>query len=371
MAMLRTIKPKNARVKRALEAREPQIVEKEKTAIFVRGEKTSEPVRIAMKDLHALKLPHSINFNKKNPIHPFDVDPSRGVQSLEFFSNKNDASLFVVGMHSKKRPNGLTWVRCFNGQVLDMIEIGLEKAVPMSEFKSTKMTPGHRFLMCFQSSLFSTHPSYILLKSMLLDFYNGHEIDQIPLEGLEAVMTITAGPLANDATSTTLEPTNGQTDLVVDAAKENLPLVHLRVYNTKVSAVAGSKTPQVALTEMGPRLDFRIRRIKFPDEEMMQQALRRPKMEKKNIEKGLGKKKKNIELDAMGDLVGKIHLGKQELKSLQSRKMKGLKEPKTNVRRKREDGPDGEVAGGGEGRGKAKRAKKAAAADAGDVAMSD
>lgn len=38
-------------------------------------------------------------------------------------------------MHSKKRPNGLTWVRCFNGQVLDMIEIGLEKAVPMSEFK--------------------------------------------------------------------------------------------------------------------------------------------------------------------------------------------------------------------------------------------
>jgi ribosome production factor 2 len=44
-------KPKNARSKRALEAREPQIVEKEKTAIFVRGEKTSEPVRIAMKDL--------------------------------------------------------------------------------------------------------------------------------------------------------------------------------------------------------------------------------------------------------------------------------------------------------------------------------
>lgn len=38
-------------------------------------------------------------------------------------------------MHSKKRPNGLVWVRCFDGQVLDMIEIGLEKAVPMSEFK--------------------------------------------------------------------------------------------------------------------------------------------------------------------------------------------------------------------------------------------
>ncbi|KAI5455526.1 rRNA-binding ribosome biosynthesis protein rpf2 [Naganishia albida] len=361
MAMLRTIKPKNARSKRILDAREPQLVENEKTAIFVKGEKTSEPVRIAMKDLHALKLPHSINFNKKNPIHPFDVDPTRGVQSLEFFSNKNDASLFVVGMHSKKRPNGLVWVRCFDGQVLDMIEIGLEKAVPMSEFKTTKMTPGHRFLMCFQSDLFSTHPSYILLKSMLLDFYNGHEVDEIPIEGLEAVMTITAGPLANEATSA-MEPTNGQTDLVVDAAKENLPTVHLRVYNTKVTAASGTKTPQVALTEMGPRLDFQIRRIKFPAEEMMQQALRRAKMEKKNIEKGLGKKKKNIELDAMGDLVGKIHLGRQELKSLQSRKMKGLKEAKEPKKRASD-----EASGGGEGRGKAKRAKKAAA-DV-DVAM--
>jgi ribosome production factor 2 len=261
-----------------------------------------------------------------------------------------------------------------------MIEIGLEKAVSMSEFKvsidettteslnhsltfrvkTTKMTPGHRFLMCFQSSLFSTHPSYILLKSMLLDFYNGHEIDQIPLEGLEAVMTITAGPLTNEATST-MEPTNGQTDLVVDAAKENLPLVHLRVYNTKVSAAAGTKTPQVALTEMGPRLDFQIRRIKFPDEEMMQQALRRAKMEKKNIEKGQGKKKKNIEVDAMGDLVGKIHMGRQELKSLQSRKMKGLKDPNANIKKRASD--EAQASGGGEGRGKAKRAKKAADVD--------
>lgn len=226
------------------------------------------------------------------------------------------------------------------------------------------MTPGHRFLMCFQSSLFSTHPSYILLKSMLLDFYNGHEIDEIPLEGLEAVMTVTAGPLTNEATST-MEPTNGHTDLVVDAAKENLPMVHLRVYNTKVTAASGTKTPQVALTEMGPRLDFQIRRIKFPDEEMMQQALRRAKMEKKNIEKGQGKKKKNIEVDAMGDLVGKIHMGRQELKSLQSRKMKGLKNPE-NVKKRASGDDEAQVSGGGEGRGKAKRAKKAAD---GDVTM--
>lgn len=54
-------KPKNARSKRILDAREPQLVENEKTAIFVKGEKTSEPVRIAMKDL--VRWPPAIMFS--------------------------------------------------------------------------------------------------------------------------------------------------------------------------------------------------------------------------------------------------------------------------------------------------------------------
>jgi ribosome production factor 2 len=35
--------------------------------------------------------------------------------------------------------------------------------------------------------------------------------------------------------------------------------------------------------------------------------------------------KKNISTDIVGDKVGRIHLGKQDLKELQTRKMKGLK----------------------------------------------
>jgi ribosome production factor 2 len=38
-------------VKRALEEREPKLVENEKTAIFVRGQNTSDRVRGAMGDL--------------------------------------------------------------------------------------------------------------------------------------------------------------------------------------------------------------------------------------------------------------------------------------------------------------------------------
>jgi ribosome production factor 2 len=80
-----------------------------------------------------LKKPDGTNFAKKNIIHPFE-DPS----SLEFFSEKQDASLFVVGSHSKKRPNNLTFARMFDHKLLDMMEFGVLNYRPCSEFKVTQ-----------------------------------------------------------------------------------------------------------------------------------------------------------------------------------------------------------------------------------------
>jgi hypothetical protein len=44
-------KPKNARSKRALEAREPKEVEDPRTAIFVKGTHTGEKLNVVMKEL--------------------------------------------------------------------------------------------------------------------------------------------------------------------------------------------------------------------------------------------------------------------------------------------------------------------------------
>ena len=37
------------------------------------------------------------------------------------------------------------------------------------------------------------------------------------------------------------------------------------------------------------------------------------------------KSRKNVEMDLVGDKIGRVHLGKQDLSQLQTRKMKGLK----------------------------------------------
>ncbi|WVQ83080.1 hypothetical protein IAT38_005218 [Cryptococcus sp. DSM 104549] len=307
MSMLRTIKPKNARVKRALEKREPQIVENEKTALFVRGQTSSERVRNTMKDLYALKQPHAINFSRKNDLHPFE-----DASSLEFFSAKNDASLFITGLHSKKRPHNLVFTRMFDGRVLDMIELGIEDFKAMSEFPSAKASLGVRPMMVFHSDLFDTHPTYQQLKSHLLDFYNGHPVTEMPLlTTLEHVISITAGPASDDVP---------------------LPKVHFRVYTVKLLS-SGTRIPRIQLTEMGPSIDFAVRRVQDADPDMMKMALKRPKLAKSDQTSGLGKKRKNIETDEMGDKVGRIHLAKQDLGKMQGRKMKGLKEPREKKRK--------------------------------------
>lgn len=81
----------------------------------------------------ALKRPHAISFSKKNTVRPFE-----DASSLDFWSQKNDASLFIVGQSTKKRPDGLIFVRMYDYRVLDMCEVGVEQWKAMAEFKVRK-----------------------------------------------------------------------------------------------------------------------------------------------------------------------------------------------------------------------------------------
>ncbi|KAG7093475.1 hypothetical protein E1B28_007151 [Marasmius oreades] len=316
--MLRVVKPRNARSKRALDAREPKEIEDARIAIFVKGTHTGEVVNNVMKDLMALKRPDAISFSKKNVIHPFDesspTSGSSSIQSLEFWSAKNDASLFAIGQSTKKRPNGLTFVRMYDGKVLDMVEVGIENFVSMNDIKSAKSTPGHKPLMHFASELFDTHPRFIQLKSMLMSFFNGEEVESICLAGIEHVISVSCAP-----TPVTLNTASTSADTAT-----SLPKVYIRAYTTKLLS-SGTRIPRVELVNMGPSIDLVLRRHRDPDSEMLKQAMRRPKLKKTDVEKGLGKKRKNFEVDEMGDLRGRVHVGKQDLDKLQTRKMKGLK----------------------------------------------
>lgn len=144
--------------------------------------------------------------------------------------------------------------------------------------------------MVFNGDRFDSDEKCKNIKNFFLDFFNGEETSAINLAGLEHVISLTATP----------------DDRIL-----------FRTYAIELKK-SGLKTPRVELKEMGPSYDLHIKRTSIPKAEMWSSAVRVAKEVKP-------KKAKNIEVDEMGDKYGRIHLGKQEIDKIQTRKMKGLK----------------------------------------------
>lgn len=172
--------------------------------------------------------------------------------------------------------------------------------------------------MHFSSDLFDSHPRYTQLKTMLMDLFNGQVVDSICLSGLEFVISVTVAP----------SPPGLNSD-----SSTSLPMVHVRTYTFKMLS-SGVKTPRAELTPMGPHFDLVLRRGREADEDTLKAALKRPKVAKKDVESGLGKKRKNLVVDEMGDLRGHVHVGKQNLDKLQQKKVKALRDDSERVRKR-------------------------------------
>ena len=264
--------------------------------IFLRYTTASILTQNLTADLAKLKDPLCIKWHKKNDLHPFE-----DASSFEFFANKNDASLFVFASHSKKRPHALTFMRMFDHRLLDMIELMInpETLRTLGQFKNArKAGTGLKPMVCFAGTQFEspTSNAYTLARSILLDFFKGEDVGQIDVEGLQYVICISAAE---------------------EVAGQPQPEIRIRCYLVKTKR-SGGRLPRVELEEMGPRVDFRVGRVKMADENLWKEAMKKPKTT-------LPKTKKNTETDLIGDKVGRIHMGRQNLDKLQTRKMKGLK----------------------------------------------
>lgn len=291
-----------------MEKREPKAVENPKTCLVLRGNNCSQIVQDALTDLHSMRQPYVKKFSKKNDIHPFE-DPS----SLEFFSEKNDASLLLFGSSQKKRPHAMTFIRTFGYKTLDMLELHLdpESYRSIQQFKGgSKFAVGMRPMVLFAGTPFESPVAneYTLAKSLLLDYFRGETLEKVDVEGLQYIVSITAEE---------------------ETSPETKPQIHLRVYAIRTKR-SGQRLPRVEVEEIGPRMDWRVGRSREADEAMLKDAMKTPR--------GLEERsKKNISTDSMGDKIGRVHLGKQDLKGMQTRKMKGLKRSRDDDVRDNED----------------------------------
>jgi len=278
---------KHPRVQRIMKKRGSLLVENPKRVLLLKGRKTSERLVSFLRDLNRLKNPCSKLFSKKNNIVPFDDDTS-----LRFLCEKNDCSMFGFASHNKKRPHNFVLGRMFNWELLDMVEVGIDRYLGLNDIPGPKKLLGNKPLMLFQGDEFEHVEEFKTLKSLLIDLFRGQETDSLNVAGLDSVMVCSSHKQA----------------------------CHMRWYYVSLDD-SDTKTPNVKLRNMGPFLDLTVRRCQVGPKELRKLAMRRPPQLKK-------KKQKNVSVNEMGEKVGRVFKKRQSIDDLQTRKVKALKRPK-------------------------------------------
>ncbi|EDR29668.1 brix domain-containing protein, putative [Entamoeba dispar SAW760] len=270
-----------------LERKEPKVIENTKTAIFIKGRNTSKILTDVCEDLALYKKPHVIKFNHKHEILPFEDE-----RPLEVYSTGRDASLLVIMSHNKKRPNCLTFVRMFDGHVLDMEEMLVKEYKPIHEFEGVKPPSATRLMYSFNGSEFETNEEFKMFKNMIIDFYHNDVNEKLVVDELTAMMVFT----------------------VVEGK------IYMTVYYIKATSTS------IESHEVGPRIVMVPGRNKFGAEDMREEAMRVPQ------ELVAPKKKKNVSKDMFGQTIGRVHAIGEDLEHLN----KKIKLPKALRESKKE-----------------------------------
>lgn len=304
---------------RALEAKEPKLVEGPKELMVIRGPSTSEIVTHAMRDLAALKKPRCRILQRKNDIRPFE-----DATSLEFLAGKNECGAFLYGSHNKKRPHNLVLGRLYDGHVMDMIELGVNSFVALTDIKGAKKALGASPCLIFTGDEWDRSPDLAKLRSLFIDTFAARDLTGIALPALDHVLLV--------------------------AVRDGI--VYFRGYHMTFKRADGV-IPRVELTAMGPNLDLRIRRVQHASADLEKAAHRIPSQLKT-------KKVKNVSTDELGEEHGRIHMEPQDFGKLNMRKTGAYKA----ARRVEREGEDLDAAAAEGAEVVDARLEEAAAADA-------
>lgn len=203
---------------------------------------------------------------------------------------KNECTHFLFGSTSKKRPDNLIIGRLYEHDVLDMVELAIKDYRGLKDFKNEKISSHVKPCIIFNGYKWKVTEELRRLRNLLLDMFHKEPVDQIRLQGIEHVVSFT---VADDLS------------------------IHMRSYKILLKK-SGHKTPRIELEEIGPSAQFTMRRAKIASKDLYKTALKKPAQLKVTP-------KKNIKRDELGNVMGRVHVGKQDVKRLQTRKMKGLK----------------------------------------------
>lgn len=282
--------------KRAVASRLSKIIESPKNLLLLKGHSTSSIGAALLSDICMLKKPYCKKLQRKNEVLPFEAG---GEAHLENLCRLNDCSQFMLVNHSKKRPHNLILGRTFGFRILEMFEFALSNFQPMAMFPRLKSAPGSSPMLVFNGDDFEASETTRALRSLLLDLFRApDETKPLDISGVDRVIVLT---LRGDSK------------------------ILFRQYNVSLKRSEDSPLPTTALSEAGPHFDLDLRRSQLAPETLMRSAMKKPR------DPTVVRKRKNISRDDIGDKIGRIHVGRQDLGGLALARMKGLGKKRNNA----------------------------------------
>lgn len=324
---------KKPSTRRAVKKYESKVVENAKKILFLRGASANDVIQDAMTDLMSITKPYCKKLKKKNAFLPFE-----GREHVEFLGFKNDCSLFCFGSNNKKRPNNLTIGRQFDFHVLDMVEMGVVAAdrLDMANVHNIEAGAiGGKPFFVFEGSEFATEPTFVRLKNLLVDFFRGGNDTDISLDGCDSVLFFS------------LRSTNGEDACVAPSSdcygskppsEKGNTVLCMRHYAVEKPSAAGGVSKNIKnikLHDIGPHFDLELRRMSLATPAEFKMACKVPR----EVLATMRSTQENVQTDAMNNLTGQIHVGKQNVAELNLRRFKAHR------RGGAVDAPEGEEAG--------------------------
>lgn len=302
-------KPAKAKTQRYLKSIEPQLKEGAKSTLLLKGIKCSQAMGNLLKEMRAMQAPNAKLLSKKNQIVAFD--DMEGQQSLEFLTTKNDCALFALASTNKKRPNNLVMGRTFDRQILDMVELGVLRYKSIQDYGGSvpKKRIGSKPLMLFLGDLWQQDSNCKKMQNLLIDFYRGDVVNKLVVSGIDHLMVFVASqPQDTDNANPNI---NNDPKLII----------HQHTYFCKLKKNPNdptSKVPIPYLLPCGPDMTLQVRRTQFAQPDLWKLSLKQPQGLKK-------KKKKNQTTNLFGEVIGRLHIERQDVDKMGGRKSKALR----------------------------------------------
>lgn len=252
-------------------------VEDPKRLLCLHGGSPSQLSRDALTEIARLREASAsreavVKLSRRNAdARPFEQG---GELPLEFMASKAQAGAFALASHSKKRPHNVVLGRMFDGRMLDCVELGVSAITPVQRFggAAASVQAGNRPCVLFAGGGFDSDPALRAARSMLLDLLRGRQVGTLDLASLDRVVLALAPGAATGAAGAEAAAAGGGQPGAQQGQQQSLAL---RQYAIRLKK-SGTPIPRVALVEIGPRLDFVVRRHRAAPSDLEREALRQP-----------------------------------------------------------------------------------------------